>query len=251
MLNFRNWWDMCVSSSIAYLPVRSYLGLNYVIASLLLLVTQWDFLPKRKLLCTNNIGLVWRDIGPWKAILCYVWCWDWCHAFRLTWEMLSWNLGSADSCCHCSMLGMLFAWLPTRPVHNAKFVDMAWLRRRRATVPLTEMLGKGSIQTTERDQCCKFYPSSMHSHGYNLCTTEHVLKEFFSWWSWLLNVSHLFVNNRCRGSSSFLLWRLKKSHPFPGIMLPVEQLLVLNELGTLSVWHFAPEMFILKQFQKV
>lgn len=40
---------------------------------------------------------------------------------------------------------------------------------------------------------------------------------------------------------------LLEAHSFPGIVLPVKNLLLVNELGTLSIHQFFAEMFILEQ----
>lgn len=40
---------------------------------------------------------------------------------------------------------------------------------------------------------------------------------------------------------------LLEAHPFPGIVLPVEDLLLVNKFGTLSIDQFFAEMFILEQ----
>lgn len=40
---------------------------------------------------------------------------------------------------------------------------------------------------------------------------------------------------------------LLEAHPFPGIVLPVEDLLLINKFGTLSIDQFFAEMFILEQ----
>lgn len=54
-----------------------------------------------------------------------------------------------------------------------------------------------------------------------------------------------------------LLWllllsqRLLKPGAFPGVVLPVQQLLLVDELGTLSIDQLLTEMFILQQLQHV
>lgn len=54
-----------------------------------------------------------------------------------------------------------------------------------------------------------------------------------------------------------LLWllllgeRLLQPGAFPGVVLPVQQLLLIDELGTLSVDQLLPEVFVLQQLQHV
>lgn len=45
--------------------------------------------------------------------------------------------------------------------------------------------------------------------------------------------------------------RLLQPGAFPGVVLPVQQLLLVDELGTLSVDQLLPEVFILQQLQHV
>lgn len=44
---------------------------------------------------------------------------------------------------------------------------------------------------------------------------------------------------------------LLQTHAFPGVVLPVQQLLFINELGTLSIDQLLPEVLILQQLQHV
>lgn len=55
-----------------------------------------------------------------------------------------------------------------------------------------------------------------------------------------------------------LLWcllllgqRLLQPRAFPGVMLPVQQLLLIDEFGALSVDQLLPEVFVLQQLQHV
>ena len=45
--------------------------------------------------------------------------------------------------------------------------------------------------------------------------------------------------------------RLLQPGAFPGVVLPVQQLLLVDELGTLSVDQLLPEVFVLQQLQHV
>lgn len=44
---------------------------------------------------------------------------------------------------------------------------------------------------------------------------------------------------------------LLQTHAFPGVVLPVQQLLFINELSTLSIDQLLPEVLILQQLQHV
>lgn len=44
---------------------------------------------------------------------------------------------------------------------------------------------------------------------------------------------------------------LLQSRAFPGVVLPVQQLLLVNELGALSIDQLLPEVLILQQLQHV
>lgn len=45
--------------------------------------------------------------------------------------------------------------------------------------------------------------------------------------------------------------RLLQPHALPGVVLPVQQLLLINELGALSIDQLLPEVFVLQQLQHV
>lgn len=45
--------------------------------------------------------------------------------------------------------------------------------------------------------------------------------------------------------------RLLQTHAFPGVVLPVQQLLFINEFGTLSIDQLLPEVLVLQQLQHV
>lgn len=45
--------------------------------------------------------------------------------------------------------------------------------------------------------------------------------------------------------------RLLQPHALPGVVLPVQQLLLINELGALSIDQLLPEVLILQQLQHV
>ena len=51
----------------------------------------------------------------------------------------------------------------------------------------------------------------------------------------------------CHGLCLFI----QESRALPVIVLPVQQLLIVYELGALSVGQFFPEMFVLEQLQHV
>lgn len=44
---------------------------------------------------------------------------------------------------------------------------------------------------------------------------------------------------------------LLQTHAFPGVVLPVQQLLFINELSALSIDQLLPEVLILQQLQHV
>lgn len=44
---------------------------------------------------------------------------------------------------------------------------------------------------------------------------------------------------------------LLQTHAFPGVVLPVQQLLFINEFGTLSIDQLLPEVLVLQQLQHV
>lgn len=45
--------------------------------------------------------------------------------------------------------------------------------------------------------------------------------------------------------------RLLQTHAFPGVVLPVQQLLFIDEFGTLSIDQLLPEVLVLQQLQHV
>lgn len=45
--------------------------------------------------------------------------------------------------------------------------------------------------------------------------------------------------------------RLLQTHAFPGVVLPVQQLLLIDEFGTLGVDQLFPEVLVLQQLQHV
>lgn len=63
-------------------------------------------------------------------------------------------------------------------------------------------------------------------------------------WGWLL--LGLFLLRRC---CNLLCLRSQELHPLPLVVLPVQQLLVVYEFGTLCVDKFLAESFILHQLQ--
>lgn len=44
---------------------------------------------------------------------------------------------------------------------------------------------------------------------------------------------------------------LLQAHTFPGVVLPMQKLLLVDELGTLGVNQLLPEVFILQELQHV
>lgn len=56
---------------------------------------------------------------------------------------------------------------------------------------------------------------------------------------------------RLRGLLLLFCQRLLQPRAFPGVVLPVQQLLLVNELGALSVDQLLPEVFVLQQLQHV
>lgn len=75
--------------------------------------------------------------------------------------------------------------------------------------------------------------------------------------NWVLNI----VSSSLGGSVSMGQWlllgllllsqRLLQTHTLPGVVLPVQKLLLVNELGTLSVNQLLSEVFILQELQHV
>lgn len=95
--------------------------------------------------------------------------------------------------------------------------------------------------------------SKVRDH-YKMCKNEKQ-KKYKS--NCVLNI----VSSSLGGSVSMGRWlllglllfsqRLLQTHALPGVVLPVQKLLLVNELGTLSVNQLLSEVFILQELQHV
>lgn len=94
----------------------------------------------------------------------------------------------------------------------------------------------------------------MHYSGNTPWKIENIYKFKY------VKLQFTFFSSFCGGIAMrqwLLLWllllgeRLLQTHAFPGVVLPVQQLLFIDEFGTLGINQLFPKMLVLQQFQHV